>query len=162
MARLPSGDRSITEQWLIANRPATRSRQPGGENVFSQGIVVLTKIPGVELGLLHSGATLSIQAMNQLTNAQSSPLEYGPFANGASVNLSYPIQPAVSIGGTVELYPGTHASSAQVLLQQICSGVPTNFELTANASTAIGTSLRTPVASTRNRPPERIHTKEAR
>ncbi len=133
---------TITEWGQIDNgtmvdcQPSCNPEQnPGGENVFSQGIVVLTKIPGVELGLLHSGATLSIQAMNQLTNAQSSPLEYGPFANGASVNLSYPIQPAVSIGGTVELYPGTHASSAQVLLQQICSGVPTNFELTANAST---------------------------
>jgi hypothetical protein len=132
---------TITEWGQIDNgtmvdcQPSCNPEQnPGGVNVFSQGVVVLSEIPDVELGLLLPGAALSIQAMNQLTDAQSSPIEYGPFANGASVNLSYPIRPAVSIGGTVELYPGTEASSAQVLLQQECSGVPTDFVLTTSTA----------------------------
>ncbi|MGA8604797.1 MAG: carboxypeptidase-like regulatory domain-containing protein [Thermoplasmata archaeon] len=86
-----------------------------GQNVFGETYVV-------ESQLVPSAVTsgsLQVSAVNQMWAGSSLSIAGPSGVNGASVSLSYPVEPTVSIGGTVSLWPGgPPAANSVVDLQQ--------------------------------------------
>jgi hypothetical protein len=106
-----------------------------GRNVFAESFVVLSTMANpaqVSPGTLQVSATNQFWAGNIPTNSAPTPF------NGATANLSYLIEPTVSIGGTVQLWPGgPPASDAQINLQQTPlpgDGVTTDIQIYTNSA----------------------------
>ncbi|MGD0249385.1 MAG: hypothetical protein ABSB97_00605 [Thermoplasmata archaeon] len=115
----------------------------GGWDGFGQSVYVENTVPLTSGGYLPrisgNGGSVTIGEQNQIGEQPSS--NYGwPNTNAQGATLRYPIWPAVSIGGPVDLYPnGPAAPNAGVLLAETscASGVPSigaaDYSLTANA-----------------------------
>jgi hypothetical protein len=130
------GNQAANEVALVTNTTISNGCESynAGSNIFSSAAWIQDQVAASGLSLIKSGSSLAISSYTDLEFADS----YAPSSSytvvGANPSISYPIAPAVSIGSTVELYPGTAANSAQVLLQQTCSGNNvTNFELKTNS-----------------------------
>jgi hypothetical protein len=104
----------------------------GGNNTFTQVGAIELHIFAGSFGKVTPGA-VSIQAQNQMAGAPGScPCASDELTNGATTSpLSYGVDPAVSIGGTVYSYPGgpvsTGSEGANITLQQNCGGTLTDF-----------------------------------
>jgi hypothetical protein len=112
-----------------------------GTDVFAQASTMQINIFTNALASVQSGF-VSISAQNQMadpintlcsqTTCSGSSLVYG----ATTAPLLYGLEPAVSIGGSVDMYPGGPAATgAQLTLQQSCGGgTPTDFIETIGGS----------------------------
>jgi len=135
----PSGNETVNQWGQVTFNSYPLS---GGWLGFGQSVYVETTIPLTSGGYLPrlggDGGTVTVGAEDQIGEQPSDTCGF-PNQDASSVTVSYPIWPAVSINGTVNLYPGGPvAPDATVLLAQSCpTGVPSlgsaDYDLTTNS-----------------------------
>jgi hypothetical protein len=122
-------DGTIVEFSQVDNGTFKRTGSPThGWNDFAQGFAIETDIGPAYLQDITPGYVW-LNSVDQLWNTEQG----GGYYDAASATLVDPIEPAVSIGGTIDLWPhGPIASNLPIQLQQTdtSSGTPeqTNFD----------------------------------
>jgi hypothetical protein len=143
-----SGTSAAVNQWSQIAPPPTAGTTPvncgvcavpvvGGDGDYIQSTPVLAQVPVPTSQT--SASWLNLTAYPGLGDNENT---WDHTANGATAALSYIMEPAVSIGGYVDLYPGgpgagggIPSTSPVITLQQNCGGNLTDFVITANDNT---------------------------
>lgn len=128
---------SPANQWeLVRNGTITSqtSTTVSGQNVFSQTDMIQDQMPEADVSQVTPG-DLTILAENQLVYMDASGNTY---AVGANPSISYPIEPAISVGGVIDLWQGGPPlpGASSVIQQQFGScqcEFQTNYETTNGA-----------------------------